>query len=1034
LDSIATVTLLLDISTVSEWFYGLLAGSGSNDSSANQADSGKAARISARAARVVRVLRLVRLVKIYKNILDQHQKQVEKKKEALKKGKDWIVWSEEEADDEDEEELAESNVGKHLTDLTTRKLVILILTLMAILPMLQPVGPFTGMFGPSAPSSQIGADLIVDAFDRMILDDTEDNRLAYERVFLTQAYFHNWFSELSDEGKCMHSKACPAKDKFQPKLFWAGLWSEDASLRREKARSAILRSSTVDTYDTDVLEQSRTGQSKWSTDTMPSDARASFSNTWNKECQTPFGRQGARLGFSLLSDSSSLGDFRRGSFPKQVDCPEELRMAETEAVSPLRDRGRKYKFVFVFDNRQRLHQEAYLNLMQTIIVCIMLVGGSAVFSRDAQKLVLKPVEFISNQVELIRKNPMNATKLSDKTFKNEEIRKAKSAKARLQARDTRGVTTLWMKIKEVYTYLTVDSDQVKKIPMETLIVEKTIVKLGTLLALGFGTAGMGVISANLKLDSAGVDAMIAGSTRQCIIGAIRLDHFATFTEVLKGKVMKFVNQVSEVIHGVTDACHGAPNRNNGDTFLVVWVLHRASGGILTDVQISKLADMAMLASGLIVAGIHRSGRLASYRTHPGIQQRLKGNSRVNVTIGIHAGWAIEGTLGTDYKIDATYVSPTVSVAEIVCSAAHAYGTRVLITEKVHGMMCPKMAAHLRLIDRVKIKASRSEMELYTLDLDFMTHRLTVEEPIDIKWNSYQRFYARQCLENEKNERLHPDVHISDIFEDHEDITTMRQSYCLEFREVFGMAYQNYVQGEWLSAQRLLLRALEVLGFEDGPSHALLRFLATYDFQAPLGWKGFHPLDDMTVGRQRQGQRGTGTQPVPEDTDLIASAEAETSPEQIRTFFSTCSTVTPAMSVTTGTPCNPLTTILSTKSSASGSAAPSPDLATGSRSNNPAKLGAESSTSPTCAPTKKTMTVKVVKRKSVKQGTADAKQLAEGSTMKARPSTASKKPQVEEGASSPTNGPTKKKIIKVIAPSKTAPKPQQGPSEKLLPQV
>merc|ERR1712232_1431165 len=185
-------------------------------------------------------------------------------------------------------------------------------------------------------------------------------------------------------------------------------------------------------------------------------------------------------------------------------------------------------------------------------------------------------------------------------------------------------------------------------------------------------------------------------------------------------VMRFVNQVAEIIHGVVDSCHGAPNKNNGDLFLSVWVLHNESGGSLPATRVSKLADMAMLASSLIVAAIHRSAVLAPYKTHPGIQQRLKQDSRVNVTVGVHSGWAIEGSLGTDYKIDATYVSPTVSVAESVERAAEAYGTRVLITETVRQMLCPDMAAQLRLIDRVKIKGSRSEMELYTVDLDFMT--------------------------------------------------------------------------------------------------------------------------------------------------------------------------------------------------------------------------------------------------------------------------------------------------------------------------
>ena len=35
------------------------------------------------------------------------------------------------------------------------------------------------------------------------------------------------------------------------------------------------------------------------------------------------------------------------------------------------------------------------------------------------------------------------------------------------------------------------------------------------------------------------------------------------------------------------------------------------------------------------------------------------NYRVRMGFGIHAGWAIEGAIGSEYKIDASYISPHV---------------------------------------------------------------------------------------------------------------------------------------------------------------------------------------------------------------------------------------------------------------------------------------------------------------------------------------------------------------------------------------
>eukprot|EP00434_Breviolum_minutum_P010322 symbB.v1.2.009108.t1/scaffold573.1/size222803/17 len=96
-------------------------------------------------------------------------------------------------------------------------------------------------------------------------------------------------------------------------------------------------------------------------------------------------------------------------------------------------------------------------------------------------------------------------------------------------------------------------------PMETVILEKTIIKLGSLLALGFGEAGANIISHNMKgSDSAGVNAILPGMKVDCVIGLCRVLDFGTATEVLQGRIMTFVNQIAEIIHGVVDEFHGVP--------------------------------------------------------------------------------------------------------------------------------------------------------------------------------------------------------------------------------------------------------------------------------------------------------------------------------------------------------------------------------------------------------------------------------------------------------------------------------------------
>ena len=53
--------------------------------------------------------------------------------------------------------------------------------------------------------------------------------------------------------------------------------------------------------------------------------------------------------------------------------------------------------------------------MRTIFICILLGVGSFFFNRDAEKLVLHPIERMLEKVDMIKKNPMAAVngKLDD---------------------------------------------------------------------------------------------------------------------------------------------------------------------------------------------------------------------------------------------------------------------------------------------------------------------------------------------------------------------------------------------------------------------------------------------------------------------------------------------------------------------------------------------------------------------------------------------------------------------------------------------
>ncbi len=81
--------------------------------------------------------------------------------------------------------------------------------------------------------------------------------------------------------------------------------------------------------------------------------------------------------------------------------------------------------------------------------------------------------------------------------------------------------------------------------------------------------------------------------------------------------------------------------------------------------VSRVADNALAAVLRAIVDTHLSnerGALSAYATEPSIRARFTEGYRVKMGWGLHIGWAIEGAIGSHYKIDASYLSPHVNMA------------------------------------------------------------------------------------------------------------------------------------------------------------------------------------------------------------------------------------------------------------------------------------------------------------------------------------------------------------------------------------
>ena len=91
----------------------------------------------------------------------------------------------------------------------------------------------------------------------------------------------------------------------------------------------------------------------------------------------------------------------------------------------------------------------------------------------------------------------------------------------------------------------------------------------------------------------------------------------------------------------------------------------------------------------------------------------------------------------------------------------------------------------------------------------------------------------------------------ELLEDPE-IRSMRMPFSKEFYQRFGMAFRNYVAGEWSVARQMLDITHNMLVsrhcgsqhahvFIDYPSQTLLKFMKDYDYEAPPNWDGVRAL-------------------------------------------------------------------------------------------------------------------------------------------------------------------------------------------------
>ena len=392
-----------------------------------------------------------------------------------------------------------------------------------------------------------------------------------------------------------------------------------------------------------------------------------------------------------------------------------------------------------------------------------------------------------------------------------------------------------------------DSEEIGNYETEQLI--NAITNIANLLRKCWGVAGAGIISSNLARTKDGKTVVfnptVPGKRVYALFGFVAINGFSEQLRALDRDVMILINDVAKVVHdevyrwALGDS--GQCNKNLGAAFLMVFRIgdfsevhakkqtatnlvfsnHAKSstqkssnlkkrknagsnfrqpygrkrknddgGGQLQLASlpgIQAFTDRALLGMLKSFAGIHRDKSMNAWKNDFRLSSGVH-TYDCEIIYGMDAGWAVEGAVGSEYKIDATYLSPHVNMASRMMSASKQYGVTILLSKAVEELLSRPCRKKLRHLDTVYVKGSKVKQDIFTYDarhqgVDFFLLERTPEQA-DAEAESYT----------------------TQIWEMDQDLRAMRQHVSDEFMEVFSLAVKQYLGGKWQDAYNNFVKA------------------------------------------------------------------------------------------------------------------------------------------------------------------------------------------------------------------------------------
>eukprot|EP00347_Sterkiella_histriomuscorum_P000675 403374931 len=437
-----------------------------------------------------------------------------------------------------------------------------------------------------------------------------------------------------------------------------------------------------------------------------------------------------------------------------------------------------------------------------------------------------------------------------------------------------------------------NSNQIEdNINNEIQLIDESLFKISKLLMLYYGEAGAQLVSKMIRSESSLLDfSEELGTKTLAIFGFCDIRNFTDATEILQEGVVSLVNKVAYIVHSNTIRYGGQPNKNIGDAFLLVWKLSsdketyevvkplgklNSKRGVHPSIrkEASIIADVAVLSVLKTISQINTAKELNIYNDNIEMHKRIPG-FRIKMGFGLHLGWAIEGMIGSNFKIDASYLSPNVNIASRLEAATKQYGVQFLFSQGIYNLLSPAYQDLCRIVDKAVLKGCLTSQDLFTVDMDLnqssgaqlnvaglgigmsqgvsstqLMNGLNLDSLQTVPSARQYKQVAQDVIRNEQRcifESLYRGEISTELMlikcADAQEIL-IKSPYFKIFKLQYYQAFRLYIDGFWVEAKAEFEKCLRIFP-DDGPSQVLLEYIESQNLDSKLAkWKGFRALED-----------------------------------------------------------------------------------------------------------------------------------------------------------------------------------------------